>query len=106
MTPAKQEAILITLWREGLEITIYQHVQLTGCSKNHRILLANLFPPSQANLSAWSSPRSCGFKVAVGEAQISTLPSSPTVSLRLWNTVRTPFTQGLAQGNLGHAHPL
>jgi hypothetical protein len=44
--------------------------------------LANLSPPHQANPSTWAFPRSCAFKEAIGKAQFSTLPSSPTVSGR------------------------
>ncbi len=49
--------------------------------RNVRILLVNLFPPSKANLSAYSSPWSWALKEAIGEAQFSTLHRSPTVSV-------------------------
>ena len=63
--------------------TIECAMRLTGASrlKNDPILLANLFPPSKANLSAQAPPWPCALKEATGEAHLSTLPSSPTVSL-------------------------
>jgi hypothetical protein len=45
-----------------------------------RILLANLFPPSQANISAQAFPWSCALHGAIRKARFSTLPSSPTVA--------------------------
>ena len=50
--------------------------------ENDRILLANLFPPSQANLSAQAFPWSCALHEAIRKARFSTLPSSATVSDR------------------------
>jgi hypothetical protein len=58
-------------------------VPVRTCPKNLRILLANLFPPSQVNLSAWTFPQSCISKEAIGKAPFSTLPSSPTVAHEL-----------------------
>jgi hypothetical protein len=55
---------------------------LRALSTNAGILLANLFPPSQANISAQAFPWSCALHEAIREAQFSTLPSSPTVSRR------------------------